>query len=144
MTEPLTDEELRQAKHGNLVENHIDRLIATIDKLTAERNTAYERAAVACEEVADLEKVVEAMRSDCTANAHCPVCRTSTGSVNVVLDLIAIIDKLTAERDALRAALVPFCLSPFHPPKDINPEQWAKDVGRAYETIRALKEDTKP
>jgi protein-arginine kinase activator protein McsA len=51
MTEPLTDEELRQAKHGNLVENHIDRLIATIDKLKAERDDAYERAAVLCDAI---------------------------------------------------------------------------------------------
>jgi hypothetical protein len=57
MTEPLTDEELRQAKHGNLVENHIDRLIATIDKLTAERNTAYERAAVACDKETDRHSI---------------------------------------------------------------------------------------
>jgi hypothetical protein len=46
------------------------------------------------------------------------------------------IDRLTRERDAARAALVPFSgLSPFHPPQGVNPDQWANDVNRAFATL---------
>lgn len=64
MTEaiPFTREDLSALKAlreqcGGPKRRNIDRLIATIDTLTAERDTAYERAAVECDKETDRHSI---------------------------------------------------------------------------------------